>query len=42
MACAPMRTASACAPRCVVGRINASNSNSCAATSPALRSPTSA
>jgi hypothetical protein len=36
---APMHTASACTPRCAAGRISASNSISCAGTSPAQGSP---
>ena len=39
--CAPQRRASACMPGCAAGRIRARNSNACAATSRARRSPTS-
>ena len=40
--CAPRRTGSACTLSCAVTRISAKSSNGCAATSPALRSPTNA
>ena len=38
--CAPIRTASACMPGCAAGSISARNSNACAGTSRAPRSPT--